>query len=478
MYAYFKTTDTTYSSVIFFQGVIKINNEFNEQNILNFLQSQGIINLDDVRENMKENERQKLLSMHKYKVFFDEKDNRWKTTVPDETKKNGRRLIAKRNKEQLDADLIAYYAQIEEKKHLDKDLYTLEKIFPVWLKYKATQTNSSSYVKRILVDWNKYYKDTDIIKVILADLTYLKLNDWACNIVKKNCLTKKQYYNMSIIMRQCLDYACEPEVGIIQSNQFSRVKINKKLFSQKALPKSEEQVFITNEQQMICEEIKQKISIRPRCISPYMILLNFQLGLRIGEICAIKWSDIQGNYICIQRQEVEQFVFDEDGTTILSSNFVVVPYTKTEAGNRKVYLNQTAKEILTQIKEVCDRYEYYDDDYIYIQSQSKNRGNTRGLKEYLHNLCVDSGVMAKSNHKIRKTYISSLFDLGVNINTIREQAGHEDERTSLHNYCFDQSENNVLEKKLESATNKHMLLSVNKCKQTFLEKEISETLIL
>lgn len=438
-----------------------------------------MINLDDVREKMKQDERQKLLLKHKYKVFFDEKDNRWKTTVPDETKKNGRRLIAKRSRESLDDVLVAYYAQIEDEKYIVDKLYTLDKIFPLWLKYKATQTNASSYVKRILVDWNKYYKDTDITKVIITDLTYLKLNEWAYNLIKKYELTKKQYYNMSIIMRQCLDYACEPEIGLLSSNPFNRVKINKNLFAQKEIPKSETQVFITNEQEMIREEIMNKISNRPRCISPYMILLNFQLGLRIGEICSLKWSDIKDNYIYIQRQEVEKFEFDSDGTTILSSEFIVVPYTKSEAGNRKVYLNESAKDILNKIKEVCNRYSYYCDDYIYIESMTKNRGNTRCLKQYLHNLCIDTGIMAKSNHKIRKTYISSLFDLGININTIREQAGHEDERTSLHNYCFDQSENSVLEMKLESAMNKNVYLnSVNKCKQTFSEKEISETLIL
>jgi len=28
---------------------------------------------------------------------------------------------------------------------------------------------------------------------------------------------------------------------------------------------------------------------------------------------------------------------------------------------------------------------------------------------------------------------------GININTIREYVGHEDERTTYHNYCFDRS---------------------------------------
>ena len=165
-------------------------------------------------------------------------------------------------------------------------------------------------------------------------------------------------------------------------------------------------------------------------------------------------------YNSIQRQEIETFEFDSDGTTILSSKFIVVPYTKSEVGNRKVYLNKSAKEILRKIKQVCNEYEYYCDNYIYIESLSKSRGNTRCLKQYLHNLCIDAGIVAKSNHKIRKTYISSLFDSGININTIKEQAGHEDERTSLYNYCFDQSENNILEMKLESATNKNVYLKV------------------
>lgn len=52
-----------------------------------------------------------------------------------------------------------------------------------------------------------------------------------------------------------------------------------------------------------------------------------------------------------------------------------------------------------------------------------------------------------------RTGASSLFDHGVNIDTIRRQAGHEDERTSLNNYCFDQSDEYQLESQLEKAKN-------------------------
>ena len=50
--------------------------------------------------------------------------------------------------------------------------------------------------------------------------------------------------------------------------------------------------------------------------------------------------------------------------------------------------------------------------------------------------CEAIGTITKTAHKIRKTYISSLIDSGLNIDEIRRQAGHSDERTTYGNYCF------------------------------------------
>lgn len=427
--------------------------------MLIFLQSQGMINLDDVRNKMKETERQRLLSQHKYKIFQD-KDGRWKTTILDPSKKTGRRLIAKTHLHDLEDAIIASYSAVEDEKYIKENIYTLETIFPLWLKYKASQTNATSYARRILVDWDKYYKNTSITQIALVDLTYLTLNEWAHNLIKKYSLTKKQYYNMSIIMRQCLDYACEPELNLLKDNPFRRVRIKSNLFTRKEKPKSNTQVFIVNEQQKICETAKKKIAEHPWCTTPLMILLNFQLGLRISEICAIKWSDIEDNYIHIQRMEVEDYTIKEiDGELkSISNGYTIVPYTKSVAGDRKVYLNESAKKILRQIKKTNMEYGYYDQDFIFIKSQGCIRGTTSAFSQYLTDLCVEAGVMKKSSHKIRKTYISSLFDQKININTIREQAGHEDEQTSLNNYCFDQNTDRVIEDKLEHAANQNVCI--------------------
>ena len=77
----------------------------------------------------------------------------------------------------------------------------------------------------------------------------------------------------------------------------------------------------------------------------------------------------------------------------------------------------------------------------------------------LYGIGVDSiryyeeiGIIKKSSHKARKTYISALLDGKVNLNTVREMVGHSDERTTLGNYCFDRNTEiekaNLIEKAL------------------------------
>lgn len=124
------------------------------------------------------------------------------------------------------------------------------------------------------------------------------------------------------------------------------------------------------------------------------------------------------------------------------------------AGDREVYLNEEAQKILKEVRKVNMKYGYCDDNYIFLTSDRGKRSTSRTITKYLENLCIRSGIINKSNHKIRKTYISSLFDHGLNIDTIRRQAGHEDERTSLRNYCFDQHTNKEIERQLEGARNK------------------------
>lgn len=59
-----------------------------------------------------DNKQKQILDEHKYAIFQG-KDGRWRTSVPDNTKKNNRRLIAKSTKEKLEKAIIDHYISQE-----------------------------------------------------------------------------------------------------------------------------------------------------------------------------------------------------------------------------------------------------------------------------------------------------------------------------------------------------------------------------
>lgn len=395
---------------------------------------------------MKEDERRKILAQHPYSIFQD-KDGRWKTTVKDETKKSGRRIIAKQTEQELQNQLIKYYTTKEDDLYIQQYLPTLRNMFGEWLSYKSKHSKSTSYARRIKNDWDKYYANDDIINIPISDLTYIKLDTWVHDLFQKYSLTKKQYYNLTLIIRQMLDYMVDK--GYIEFNQFSRVTVNKKMFTVIAKPKNETQVFDTQVESKIKDLAMQKFNKNIRSTTPLAILLNFNLGLRVGELVSLRWSDIDENYINIRRMEVVKYNVLEDGNIIYDKSDVV-DYVKSDAGMRSLYLNEDAKNILSIIKKRNEELNISDGDYIFINAQYSTRLTTSSINKYLYGLCDEIETLRRSSHKIRKTYISSLFDARLNINKIREIAGHEDEKTSLNNYCFDRKTDKETELILEN----------------------------
>lgn len=424
------------------------------EDLLQFAISQGIIDLDDVRTTMREKEKERILRRHQYKIW-QASDGRWRTYLPDESKPSKRRPIARTSEEKLKDDIIEFYTLEEDEKYVSMSDPTLTDLYPEWIIYRSALTNSSSTIKRFKSIWNTWYKNKKISSLHLSDLDFLYLNKWANSLVKDNDLNRKQYYLIVCVVKQILDYAKDKK--LITTNPFDSVKVSKKMFCRTKKPNSKDQVFLENEQALIAEAAREKYSCRPWCITPLIVLLNFQLGLRIGELVSLKWEDINGSYITISKMEKTTYIVDSSGE-VIPDGYKVVPHVKSEAGYRDVFLNSVAKKLLQEIRKANLKYGYYDDGYIFIASRTKTRGTSRTFTKYLMSLCEYAGVINKSNHKIRKTYISSLFDSGVNINTIREQAGHEDEKTSLNNYCFDQKDEPQKAIELEKAANTKMIV--------------------
>ncbi|MBE7047602.1 MAG: integrase [Ruminococcaceae bacterium] len=418
--------------------------------LLNFLLKSYNLSLEDVLELQNKMRETEIIQKHieNFSTVWQGNNERWYTYLPDESKKNHRKLIAKSTEEKLHKEIVAYYRK-QSKEQIEKQI-TLALFYPTWLKHKALHTEATSYIHRIDNDWYKYYVGTAIVDKPLCKLDKVTLDEWAHELIRKHSLTKTQYYNITVIMRQALEYA--KEKGIITESPFAGVKVSKKLFKVVKKKPDATQVFLVDEQPKIEAEALQDFaeSGYTACLG---IALCFQLGARIGEMVALKWSDIgeeKQNHIHIQRMERKVHAEQPDGTW-KSAGYEVVEHAKTEAGDRNTYLPKKARDILQTIKDWNVEHGFGDSEYIFL-GKDGNRIHSRALDTRIRKYCTHIGIDEKSMHKIRKTYISALVDSNlININKIREMVGHEDERTTLKNYTFNRKSEEQTQEDIEMA---------------------------
>lgn len=385
------------------------------------------------------------LANHPYEIWQG-KDSRWRTYIPDDTKPNHRKMLVKSNKDVLLDALYNYYQQTSTEKSTAE--LTLKDIYSEWLEYKRLHTNAETYITRINSDWKTYYLGTPLIDTPISNLTKLNLDVWAHKLIKDYQMTKNQYYNVTVIIRQSLTYAVD--MGIIKENLFLQVKIDgKRLFRRAKKKPNETQVFTQAETDEITALAWEDYHNRTKLyeLAPLALLFQFQTGIRIGELCVLRYEDIENpDYIHIQR------MFRRDSHEIVN-------HAKTANSDREVFLTTTAKRLLSAARERQQELGVNGNGYIF--SINNQPVPPRAISSLYTKYCHKIGTIHKSSHKARKTYISTLIDARVNINTIRETVGHSSERTTLNNYCFDRhtaSENASL---FENALNPQSVINCN-----------------
>ncbi len=424
---------------------------------MQYVLDNNIIDLSYVQEKIEMAKREEILKQHTHKIW-EGKDGYWHSYLYDETKPKNRKPIKKKRLTDLEDAIIAAYHERQEgnNKHLDNKNITLKDVYPEWLQYKSLHTNASSYIKRLTTDWKKYYMGTPIIDTPINRFTKSSLDIWAHSMVKKFNLTKKQYMNMSHIMRDSLNYA--ESVGYIEENLFLKIHINSKLFRKVKKKDSRTQVYTEEEQTLILEEAWKDFQKNISDTTPLAVMLAFFIGTRPGETVAVREEDISDNYLDIQR--MESGVFEtKDGIEYSRVAVEVVEYTKSEAGERRIIVPTYGMRLIEIVREI-NRRNHTSGGYLFNKEGEpiKETAVSWRLQKY----CKHSGILYKSPHKIRKTYISTLIDDGLNIDTIRRLAGHEDERTTYGSYCYDRHSSKQVEAQLENALCMKRSIAFNK----------------
>ena len=392
------------------------------EEILKFLLASGSIDLGGVEDAMRKARRERILEAHPFAITQG-KDGRWRTYIKDEMRPDKRRQIAKSSLEKLQDAICAAYGDEAAKEKRAKA--TLSSLYEDWIEYKKLHVASTT-VERIQRDWNRYYKNSPIINKPIRSIKKLDLDIWVHEMIQKFSMTKHQYTNFSLIIRQMMEYALDLE--IINKNPFREVKIDKRRVLQPEHKKPDATQVYTKQELQTLQEIAWKDfdtkHYSKHQLTPLAVMFMFLTGARVGEVCAIRYSDIEGNTLTIRRM-----VQHPEG--------IIVERTKGTFGDRTVPLIPKAMKLIDAAKKRQQEENAPDDGYVFSMDDEPllYTSVTTAFVRY----CRMMGIARKSSHKARKTFVSTLIDNGVNINTVRQIVGHTDERTTLNNYCYDRS---------------------------------------
>lgn len=404
------------------------------------------MNLDDVLNNIENMKNTTILKQHPFKIWLSNSDNRWHTYLPDENRPNKRKHIAKVNKTNLEKSIIDYYLALDYEK--SRANLTLRKLYPEWFKEKSFDTGNSNYMQHIDYEWRTNYKNDSIIDIPILKSTRPMLKTWARKKIITHKMTKKQYYNMQIIIRQSLDYLVERNE--IDTNPFRGFTINKSLFEPYIQKDNDLEVFSIDEEKAVKDLALKDFRANPHRTSYLAIALNFSLGLRVGELVALKWKDLKSPYLHIQQMEQRICIHNAAGNW--TQHFEVVSRTKSDAGFRTLYVVENALTYFDMIKEsnLANGYKCEANDFIFMYEQKRISSNS--IDWYYEKYCRNLGITKKGNHKVRKTCLTKIADNpNINLKDAMNFAGHSDVKTFIKNYCFSRYSDDYKKQELEKS---------------------------
>ena len=274
---------------------------------------------------------------------------------------------------------------------------TVTELIAEWLSSMKNQVKPCTYQKYECVCRNHIFSDLGTIAVrYISRFTIMSFTE---RLLEKN-LSTKTVNDILIVLGLALKYAQEtysitvPKINYIKENQ------------------KEMRVFSVQEQKVITEYLLQQIDIHK-----FGVLLALYTGMRIGELCALRWDDITDEYIIINKTIMR--IKSEQGKTE-----VKIGSPKSESSNRII---PTPKCLLPMINQFRGNG--------YVLSNDKLKYTEPRLMQIKFGKMIDECKIKKANfHALRHTFATRCIEAGVDVKTLSEFLGHSDVKTTLNRY--------------------------------------------
>ncbi len=155
------------------------------------------------------------------------------------------------------------------------------------------------------------------------------------------------------------------------------------------------------------------------------IYMCLNTGLRIGEICALRWRDIdmERGVVCV-RQTIQR-IYVIDGDTRHTE--IVIDTPKTKNSIRDIPMTRELLKLIKHLKYVIN------DDY-YILTNEPKPTEPRTYRNYYKQFIKDLGISELKFHGLRHSFATRCIESKCDYKTVSVLLGHSNISTTLNLY--------------------------------------------
>lgn len=155
------------------------------------------------------------------------------------------------------------------------------------------------------------------------------------------------------------------------------------------------------------------------------VLLALYTGLRIGEVCALAWEDIDFEREMIHVRHTVSRVNCPDNASSRKS-ILIIDAPKTQASVRDIPILPNMLPILEDFASSSSSR--------YVVSDTPNFVSPRTFEYRYHRLLKGCGVAPIHFHALRHTFATRCVESGIDVKTLSEILGHSDTSVTLNTY--------------------------------------------
>ncbi|ALS03339.1 amino transferase [Enterococcus silesiacus] len=324
--------------------------------------------------------------------------------------------------------------------------YTEVKHQLILVKYEKQTSNSKDLLpyEGHLTDWTNYWLDTFVRPKVKSSTYASYKNKMEVHVLSTIGSIKLQKLKQSDVdtllkkMDETLKASSIRSIFSVLKNCLSKA-ISLNLLSENPcigveLPKTRRktvQALSVKDQARLVKEVNSSQKF-------FSIMLALQTGLRIGEICGLKWEDIDfdNNTLGVNRTVLR--IQTEDNAGRKTEIVEVTP--KSNNSQRKIPITNALKENLLELQKTSTSE--------YVISNKHKALEPRTIAYRFQIIRKKIGLEKFSFHSLRHTFATRCLEAGGNIATISSLLGHSSTKMTLDCYTnsFFTEERQLMEK--------------------------------